>query len=242
MKYYECDEYGVTVNSLRELNPDLILINPNFSGKRGDTMPVTRRLELIEWAKKNGALLIEDDYNGELRYSTLPTPCVQHFDADNTVYIGSFSKVLLPSVRVGYMVLTPELLKRYAEVRKLMNQTASKTEQLALARYISSRKIDAHLRKERRVYVEKSKSILESIEKHLPEASVRFNETSLYLTVSLPFDVNSEALENALRENSVRLRTDIRGEGAFALSFSGISEEKIDDGIRIISETIKEII
>ena len=242
VKYYECDEYGVTVNSLRELNPDLILINPNFSGKRGDTMPVTRRLELIEWAKKNGALLIEDDYNGELRYSTLPTPCVQHYDADNTVYIGSFSKVLLPSVRVGYMVLTPELLKRYAEVRKLMNQTASKTEQLALARYISSRKIDAHLRKARRVYLEKSKSILESIEKHLPEASVRFNETSLYLTVSLPFDVNSEALENALRENSVRLRTDIRGEGAFALSFSGISEEKIDDGIRIISETIKEII
>ncbi len=241
VNYYDCEEYGVTINSLEEIKPDAILINPNFSGTRGDNMPVTRRLEMIEWAKKNGALIIEDDYNGELRYSTLPAPCVQNYDPENTVYIGSFSKVLLPSVRIGYMVLPQTLTEKYNSVKGLMNQTASKTEQLALARYISGGKIDVHLRKARRVYLEKSKRMLEAIEKYLPDAKTRLNETSLYLTLYFPYAVDVKKAVELLKQKSVRLKNDIRGDGAFALSFSGISEDKIDDGIRLFGDTIKEL-
>ena len=107
--YFDSDDLGVTIDSLDEINPDIILVNPNFSGKRGLNMPVTRRLEMIRWAAKHGAYIIEDDFNGELRYSSHPIPCVQYYDSEHTVYIGSFSKVLLPSVRISYMVL-PESL------------------------------------------------------------------------------------------------------------------------------------
>lgn len=105
IKYFRCDKYGACIDSLEEIKPDIILINPNFTVNSNITMPVTRRLEIIKWAKENNVLIIEDDYNGELRYSTHPMPCVQNYDTENTVYLGSFSKILLPSVRISYMVL-----------------------------------------------------------------------------------------------------------------------------------------
>ena len=110
ISYFENDESGATLESLDRIKPDILLINPNFTEPYGTNMPVTRRLEIINWAKNNGALIIEDDYNGEIRYSTHPMPCVQNYDTENTVYIGSFSKVLLPSVRISYMVLPETVL------------------------------------------------------------------------------------------------------------------------------------
>ncbi len=236
--YFDCDDYGATVDSLKELSPDVILINPNFTGGRGDNMPVTRRLEIIDWARENNALIIEDDYNGELRYSTLPMPCVQNYDTENTVYVGSFSKVLLPSVRISYTVLPQKLMARYNSAKRLMNQTASKTEQLALAKYIESGKIEAHLRKARRVYLEKSRLLQESVKKYFPEADRDFNETSLYLTLKPPFEADREQIEQDLAQKSVRLMASNKGNDVFTLSFSGIAQEKIDEGVRLVCESI----
>ena len=240
IEYFESDSDGVTVDSLKEISPDIILINPNCSGTRGESMPVTRRLEIIEWAHKNNALIFEDDYNGELRYRTRPVPCVQNYDLENTVYIGSFSKVLLPSVRISYTVLPSTLLERYNLTKKLMNQTASKTEQLALAKYIENGKIDAHLRRARRVYLEKSKILTSAVEKFFPGAQCDFNETALYMIIRPDFAVDKKRAEQSMKERSVKLMTYTRDENAFALSFSGISIEKLEDGVRILSEILSE--
>ena len=127
--YFESDDYGVTMRSLESIKPDLILINPNFSGKKGTNMPVTHRIDLIRWVEQHNALIVEDDFNGELRYSSHPIPCVQHYGAKHTVYIGSFSKVLLPSVRIGYMVLPEQLMKAFrkkkgvSQPNRLQNRT-----------------------------------------------------------------------------------------------------------------------
>lgn len=236
--YFDCDRHGVMIDSLKEISPDLVLINPNSTGTHGGNMPVTRRLELIEWARETGALILEDDYNGELRYSTLPIPCVQHYDVDNTVYIGSFSKVLLPSVRLSYMVLPQRLLTIYNSRKGLMNQTASKTEQLALAKYIENRKIDAHLRRARRVYFEKSKKLLACVEKTFPSVPCEFNETALYLVLKPPFSFDRSRLEQALAARSVRLMTRDKEKNALALSFSGIPLEKTEEGVRLIGEAL----
>ena len=238
VSYYDCDAGGATVDSLNEISPDVLLINPNCTGTRGGNMPVTRRLEIIEWAREHGALILEDDYNGELRYSTRPIPCVQNYDVENTVYIGSFSKVLLPSVRLSYTVLPERLLQIYNSRKHLMNQTASKTEQLALAKYIENGKIDAHLRKARRVYLEKSKILLDSVAAYLPQAAFDFNETALYLVLRPPFAVDRAKLEEELSICSVRLMNYERSENAFALSFSGIAHEKLEQGVKLVCEAI----
>ena len=236
--YFDCDEFGATVDSLERIQPEIILLNPNFSGTRGDNMPVTRRLELIEWAKAHDALIIEDDYNGELRYRTRPTPCIQNYDIENTIYIGSFSKVLLPSVRISYTVLPEKLLEIYKTEKKKTNQTASKTEQLALAKYIENGKIEAHLRRARRVYLEKSRLLLDCLNKYMPKAELHLNETSLYLTVKPPFEYDRSTLEKELEAKSVRLMTYQKDEKAIALSFSGISPEKLENGVKLICEAV----
>ena len=76
ISYFENDEFGATLDSLKIIKPDILMINPNFTEPYGTNMPVTRRLEIINWAKSNNVLIIEDDYNGEIRYSTHPMPCV----------------------------------------------------------------------------------------------------------------------------------------------------------------------
>lgn len=239
IEYFENDKFGVTVDSLDKIKPDLILINPNFTNESGTNMPVNRRLEIIEWAKNNNALIIEDDYNGELRYITHPMPCVQNYDSENTVYLGSFSKVLLPSVRISYMVLPDKCMTAYNKIKRITNQTASKAEQLALAKYIESGKIDAHLRKARRIYLEKSKVILDSIKKQFGNsAKIVFNETSLYISIFVSGDVNRKIVDEKLKKLSVGIMPYKTENNEFGLSFSGIPQEKITRGIEILARTI----
>ncbi len=203
-------------------------------------MPITRRLEIIEWAKTNNTIIIEDDYNGELRYSTHPMPCVQNYDTENTVYLGSFSKILLPSVRISYMVLPDRLLKEYNTIKHLSNQTASKTEQIALAKYISNGKLDIHLRKARRIYLEKSKIILDSIERFFSDsAEIIFNETSLYVSLKFSNTNISSDIISKLESNSIRIMQFNEDENIVILSFSGINDNKISDGIKLLSNIIK---
>lgn len=242
IKYFEFDKCGAVINSLEQIKPDILLINPNFVAGSGISMPVNRRLEIIAWAKENNVLIIEDDYNGELRYSTHPTPCMQNYDTENTVYLGSFSKILLPSVRISYMVLPNKLLKKYKKIKSFTNQTASKSEQLALAKYINNGKIDIHLRKARRVYLEKSKIILNSIKNNF-ESKVRiiFNETSLYVTLQFDNSVDVNKLINELHKNSVNVMPTTSCD-TLNLSFSGIDEEKIEYGIKIINEIQKNLL
>ena len=238
INYFESDESGVTIDSLERIKPDIILINPNFTNKEGANTPVARRLEIIAWAKQNNALIIEDDYNGELRYSTHPMPCVQNYGIENTVYLGSFSKVLLPSVRISYMVLPDKYIKRYNKIKGAINQTASKTEQLALSKYINSGKIYVHLRKARRTYLEKSKVILNCVNKYFDNYDIVFNETSLYITLKLNFSVNREKINEQIRENSICLMPYKTEDNEFCLSFSGIPIENIDDGIKTLSQIV----
>jgi len=243
IKYFDSDSKGIKISSLEKLNPDMVLINPNFIAENGMSMPVSRRLELIKWAQKNDCIIIEDDYNGELRYSTHPMPCVQNYDIENTVYLGSFSKILLPSVRISYMVLPDKLLKKYRQISPYINQTASKTEQNALAKYLENRRLDAHLRKARRVYLEKSKLITECVYKYFGnDTQIIFNETSLYISVKLKGVSDYDKVCKALDKNSVAVMPEKAEINALSLSFSGISIDKIDEGIRKISEIVNSII
>lgn len=238
ISYFDSDKYGASIASLNKIMPDIILINPNCSATGNTNMPVTRRLEIIDWAKQNNAVIIEDDYNGELRYSTHPMPCVQNYDSQNTIYLGSFSKVLLPSVRISYMVLPDRFIKKYNKIKYLTNQTASKTEQIALAKYINNGKIDIHLRKARRIYLEKTRIILAAVEKYLDsKAETIFNETSLYILLKLKNPQKPE-FECKIENSSIKLMQYNQNENLLALSFSGIDNNKIEDGIRILSDII----
>lgn len=228
IEYTDSDKKGITTESLERINPDIILINPNYSKSGLSGMPVTRKIEIINYAEKHGCVILEDDYNGELRYKSHPTACLQSYGKDCTVYIGSFSRILLPSVRISFMCLTDELIDKYLKVKDNYNQTTSKTEQLALAEYIKDGKLEKQLRKLRRYYNIKSDIMKNCLENYFNDFS--FNETAMYFEVN----GNSEKLKDS--EVKVMRNSD---KNVIRLNFSQINNDSIEKGIDTIYKLIK---
>lgn len=129
-------DYGFDVH-YRDKSCDVIYVSPAHMTKWGEIMPVKRRLELIRHAEINDHLIIEDDFENEFVYFQKPTPSLFGLaGGENVVYIGSFSRLLLPSIRVSFMVLPRSLREKYTKKAAFYNQTASKAEQIALCQFI----------------------------------------------------------------------------------------------------------
>ena len=119
-------------------------------------MPISRRRKLLEWAEENDSIIIEDDYNSELRYTGMPVPALQGIDhSGRVVYLGSFTSTLFPAVRISYMVLPENMVKLYDSIRREYDQTCSKTEQLTLAEFMKRGYYHTNLRRVRKLYSDK---------------------------------------------------------------------------------------
>lgn len=240
--YYELDQYGVIPDYIRNERPDLLVINPNSTGKDRRAMPIERRIKLIKASSDTGCIIVEDDYNGELRYTTRPIPAMQSLGENQVVYMGSFSKILLPGVRIGYMVLPHYLMEKYKSVSSYYNQTASKTEQLALSRYIDDGKLEAHLRKARKQYSLKSQRLYDCMKKYFGDKILKYriNETALTADFLLDTKLSGKEIFSKLLKdgiNTVNQREDFN----LTLSFSGIDLEKIDEAVRGIYSSISPL-
>ena len=117
-------DYGFDVH-IRDKDADVIYVSPSHMTRWGDVMPIKRRLELTEYSKKHNSLVIEDDYENEFLYNVKPTPSLYALGKDNIIYMGSFSAMLLPGIRISFMVLTKELTKKYNENAFRYAQTAA---------------------------------------------------------------------------------------------------------------------
>lgn len=235
----ESDRSGIQLKSLKESGARILLVNPSGNLSTGKTIKMDRRLELIAWAKKTNSIIIEDDYNGELRYSTHPIPAMQGYCKDHVIYMGSFSKLLLPSVRLSYMTLPKNLLMQYAQKISKYNQTASKIEQLALGEYIVNGQLERHLRKLRKLYSEKSTHLQNCLKSAFKqEASVFLKETSLAVSVYLKQSINIIELEKELAKQGIKIIVSGGQENQFDLSFSGIPSALIKEAVVKIKNTV----
>lgn len=237
----ESDGDGVLPGKLYGSKADFLLINPSGSLKTGRSIQMNRRFELLRWAEEQNGFILEDDYNGELRYNTRPIPALQGHDRERVIYLGSFSKLLLPSVRLGYAVLPQILTQRFRERAAFYNQTASKTEQLALARYISDGQLERHLRRLRGQYAEKSAALLQALKKYMPEdTALKLLETSLAVEVTLGTPLDQSLFYERLLLQGVRILPDTAAVSpSFKLGFSGIPADQIEPAVQIISGIIK---
>lgn len=241
IKKLKSDADGVLPEELYKSGANILFINPSGNLKTGQPMRMSRRSELLKWAKDTNSIIIEDDYNGELRYSSRPIPALQSADSNHVIYIGSFSKLLLPSVRIGYAVLTPQLLKIYRMRTGSYNQTSSKIEQLALAEYIRSGELERRLRRLRKLYREKSILIckaLDNIFKNSPlNVTATLQETALCFSISVRDSRSAEELISAASHEGVRLSVSHSSDGEIAelkLGFGGISLDNIIPAIEAL--------
>ncbi|MCQ4022671.1 MULTISPECIES: PLP-dependent aminotransferase family protein [unclassified Ruminococcus] len=241
----DSDDKGVSIDKIKNENPDFLLINPSGSLKSGDRIKMERRFELIEWAHINHKFIIEDDYNGELVYNSRSVPALQCSDAKAVIYLGSFSKLLLPSVRIGYMVLPEGLLEPYNKIKRDLNQTASKIEQLALADYIRDGQLERHLRRLKKSYGEKSnviERILSNRLKPSEQYGIKLFETSLAYEITINSPLDLDLLNKKLRDESIAIISAENGNGktTVKIGFSGIEKDDIEAAADKLCKIIQE--
>lgn len=162
------DDEGMQMRDASLRGVRLAYVTAGHQFPLGITMSLLRRLELLEWARKSGALIFEDDYDSEYRYSARPVPAMQGLDRNGLVlFAGSFSKVMFPSLRLGYLVIPPDLLDYFAAAISVTSRHAPLPEQAVLCDFIIEGHFGRHLRRMREVYAERLGVLLESARQRL---------------------------------------------------------------------------
>ncbi len=200
-------DYGFQVD-YRNKDCDIIYVSPAHMTKWGDIMPVSRRLELVNYSAAHGSLVIEDDFENEFVYLQKPTPSLFGLaGGQNVVYLGTFSRLLLPSIRISFMVLPPELSALYREKADQYNQTASKAEQIALCQFIRDGHLAAQTRKLKRLYSVKLKALRSAVREVFgKDSQIQTGAAGTSLALTLSTTLTWQELQKKAQTNGLRLQ------------------------------------
>ena len=242
------DNEGVILNQLPVQAVRLIYVTPGHQFPLGTTMSLSRRLRLLEWARKAGAVIFEDDYDSEYRYSGRPIPALQGLDESGmVVYAGIFSKVLFPALRLGYMVVPPGLMDYFEAILSLTIRHAPLLEQLVLTDFMTEGHFGRHLRRMREVYAERLSVLLEEARQRLAGLLEISNvEAGLQTAGWLCGGINAESAATAAAERNVDVtsmscysRGRVVPEG-LQLGFAAVETKEIRRGVRELAIALED--
>jgi GntR family transcriptional regulator/MocR family aminotransferase len=211
---------------------------------------VARRLALLAWAEENDSLIIEDDYDSEFRFDAPPIPALASLDTTGRVaYIGTFSKVLAPTLRVGYLVAPPFLRERLAAYKRLLDYHTAEPVQRALTYFLVEGHLDRHIRRLRRHYAQKRALLHESLSELAPRAILQGIEAGLhvFLEIASPLDL-SHFCERLFREQLISVQTlanyyygEERRQGLL-LGYGGLTIEQVREGSQKLAKALSQSI
>lgn len=245
------DESGLLVNKLAYFTSEslrLVYITPSHQFPTGSTLSLPRRLELLAWAQHHRALILEDDYDSEYRYGDRPIPALQGLDRHHSViYIGTFSKVLFPSLRIGYLVVPPSLVPLFAQAKWLCDRQLPLLDQQVLTEFIEAGHLESHIRKMRSHYDQLRQTLVHSLREHFGETAQIFGEKAgIHLMVRLQTQWSDvEIMERAaqvgvgmmsaqpsyIQTGEPPLAAARSGRGEFILGYGELEEAQIAEGI-----------
>ena len=235
---------GLDLDCLQSTNSTVVYVTPSHQFPLGYVMPVANRLKLIDWAETVGGVIIEDDYDSELRYLGKPIPALQGLHPQgNIVYVGTFSKVLSPALRVSYMVLPYRLLTIYQKLFSEYSTNVSLLEQRTLNKFMEQGYWERHLRKMRTVYKKKHDALIQSIHHYFgAQANIIGQGAGLHVILELVGNSLTEReLINRAQEREVQLfplsRTYMGNNGEnprIILGFGRMSSHEIDRGVKLL--------
>lgn len=222
-------------------------VTPSHQYPLGVTMSASRRLQLLDWAQSSGAWIIEDDYDAEYRYESSPIASLQGLDGSSRViYAGTFSKVLFPSLRLGYIVIPSDLVSRFVMIRRVMDLGTPTFYQEVLADFIQQGHFARHIRRMRVFYGELRQVLVDSLSKELRGlVNVVGNDAGMHLAVTLQEGHSDLRIaERAARQDlSIwPLSPAYLGEGVrqgFILGFGGTTVKEIPNAVRRLRTVMK---
>jgi GntR family transcriptional regulator/MocR family aminotransferase len=212
-------------------------------------MSLSRRLELLEWANKNSAWIVEDDYDSELRYEGKPLMTLQGLDNDNRViYVGTFSKVLFPSLRLGYLVVPQDLVEVFTNALSLIMFHVPVIEQIVLTDFIREGHFGRHIRRMRKLYAERQKVLRNAIRENLDEfLEAEKDGAGMHLVTWLKKGLNDKKIAKKALEHGVYAPplsfycTDVKLRDAVILGYTGISPAEILTGVQRLRKMFESI-
>jgi GntR family transcriptional regulator/MocR family aminotransferase len=218
----------------------LVYITPSHQFPLGVTMGAARRMQLLQWAAREGRWIVEDDYDGEYRFSGKPVTSLQGLDTDaRVIYAGTFSKVMFPALRLGYLVVPNDLAGAFRTARDALDTCSPMLPQRAMTDFIRDGHFARHIRRMRALYAARRAALLEASGRHLPgRLEVVGAEAGMQLTALLPDGVDDIALSRRAAQAGVSIRPlspCYRGPGCrngLILGYGGVDAQAIDEGIR----------
>ncbi len=231
------DEEGLRVAEARKLAPNakLAFVTPARQYPTGVTMPLSRRLELLEWAKQANAIVVEDDYDSEYRYVGRPLPAMMSLDRTaRVIYSGTFSKVFSPIIRLGFIVVPQRLIETFQKERGTYGHPPSLLVQPALAQFMEQGQFAVHIRRMRRLYATRRQALLDVLSPHEGKLfTVDAPPSGLTIMLRFDDDRDDEALVKKLAGSGIEVqalsqyyagRKKRRG---LLLSFAGFAEKDL---------------
>ncbi|MFC3651776.1 PLP-dependent aminotransferase family protein [Dyella humi] len=233
------DEEGLVVDKLPD-DTNVIYVTPSHQFPLGVLMSPRRRMALLDFARSRGAVIIEDDYDSEFRYSGRPLDALQTLDRDGVVcYVGTFSKCLFPTLRIGYAVAPPWLRVALANAKYQADWHGNVMAQDALAAFVAEGHLVRHVRHMRKIYAERRDILLDALKRHGDgRLHVYPSDAGLHLAVRLPDSVDATQLAKRAAAVGIRLETlnscalDSAAVNGLAFGFGMIDAQRIDEGIR----------
>jgi GntR family transcriptional regulator/MocR family aminotransferase len=241
------DDSGLMVEKLANSYEErirMVYVTPSHQFPTGSTLSLPRRLELLLWAQQHDALILEDDYDSEYRYGDRPIPALQGLDqSDCVIYIGTFSKVLFPSLRIGYLVVPPHLVSLFAQVKWLSDRQLPTLEQKILAEFIADGYLESHIRKMRSLYDQRRQVLVQALNTHFGEQVTIFGENAgIHIMVKFDTHLSDETIIERAERVGVGLMSarssylNSWSQGEFIFGYAELDEIQIQEGISRLAQ------
>ncbi|NEQ53156.1 MAG: PLP-dependent aminotransferase family protein [Leptolyngbya sp. SIO3F4] len=243
------DRDGLIVDELTRyrVKPRFVYVTPSHQFPTGALLSLTRRLTLLKWARETGGLIVEDDYDSEYRYGGRPIPSLQGLDTHASVlYVGTFSKVMFPSIRLGYLVLPEALVEVFGKAKWLADRQPPTLTQAVLAEFIAAGHLDRHLRKMRLCYERRRDTLVQALYKHFGKTvEILGDSAGLHVMAKLPLILSDDEAVDRAASVGVEICSaqdqyeTPRNTGEFVFGYTAIDEAQIEKGIHLINQAFQ---
>jgi GntR family transcriptional regulator/MocR family aminotransferase len=228
----------------------LVYVSPSHQYPLGVTMSLKRRLALLEWASHAGAWVLEDDYDSEYRYVGRPLAALQGLDtAGRVIYLGTFSKVLFPALRLGYLVVPPDLVEAFTAARMLADRHSPSMDQAVLAEFLAQGHFARHIRRMRVLYAERQAALVEAAQRELGGLlEVRPTEAGMHLVGWLPAGVDDKIASQRAKLYDVEApplssySSEPLERGGLVLGYAGVDADEIAAGTRRLAKALRVLV
>ena len=239
------DGDGLVVSELGREAVDAVVVTPAHQYPTAVALSAPRRRELVDWARKHGKLIVEDDYDAEHRYDRDPLSALQGLAPDHVAYVGTASKTLAPALRLSWLVPPPRLLDEVEHELQSTGVTPPTIDQIALAAFIADASFERHLRRMRTRYRDKRMILVEALHRHIPDIQIQGVAAGLHLIAWLPTGTDERRASTEARAASVCVHelhrhctTVAHREPAFIIGFAYATQTEIRTGIKLLAKAV----